>query len=300
MSAPPTSHTTPLFEEGMLHIPRPLNAFMIYRRDQIVRLRQARSPLINTPARDLSKLVGAAWKAEPEEVQERYRQLSDQAAMDHKLRYPDYKYRPGSKPKSNRRTSTRKAMPVAHDMEVEDDEDCSSSTSATPPPATPAIGISPRRGTMLLPDGQLSLSPSPPQVLELQPKMPLFSLPTDRNAAYEAAFNTGFQYARMIASFGIPLEDIENPYEALFVTPPTIDLAEKDNAVMQVQVSVQVEKAVAAFGALQADIVEQYDEMMATVPELEAPQRPVSSASSRDLQRSTGNDEDSDCFSYMI
>ena len=94
------------------HIPRPPNAFMIYRKQKHAeikaRLEQVHAQnggegyVSNT---EVSRLLGARWRAEPEEIRQRYFQLAKQAELEHRAKYPDYKYQP-----KRRKTSKKSSV----------------------------------------------------------------------------------------------------------------------------------------------------------------------------------------------
>lgn len=106
-------------------IPRPLNAFMLYRLDWLKSSKaKAKSKGRSETQGAISRKVSQAWKAEPEAVRDHYKLLAQQAALEHKRRYPTYKYKPGppkhkngvkvAPPAQNKRGRPRKVkMPQA-------------------------------------------------------------------------------------------------------------------------------------------------------------------------------------------
>ncbi|KAK9240354.1 hypothetical protein V1525DRAFT_227625 [Lipomyces kononenkoae] len=84
-------------------VPRPRNAFIIYRgakHDEVMR----RGDISNTSA---SRIIAKMWKDEPLPVREYYRRLAVEESLNHKLQHPEYKYsprRPGEKQRRSRRT----------------------------------------------------------------------------------------------------------------------------------------------------------------------------------------------------
>ncbi|KAI0794362.1 hypothetical protein C8Q74DRAFT_572023 [Fomes fomentarius] len=77
-------------------IPRPLNAFMLYRLDWLKSSKaKAKSQGRGETQGAISRKVSQAWKAAPEAVRDHYKLLAQQAALEHKRRYPTYKYKPG-------------------------------------------------------------------------------------------------------------------------------------------------------------------------------------------------------------
>ncbi|KAK3838383.1 MAG: putative HMG box protein, partial [Linnemannia elongata] len=67
--------------------PRPSNSFMIYRKE-----RATQYPGLVAPA--LSAMIAHDWKHETPDVLEYYAQLAEEAKVEHKRRYPDYKFTP--------------------------------------------------------------------------------------------------------------------------------------------------------------------------------------------------------------
>ncbi|KAH9827404.1 SRY (sex determining region Y)-box [Teratosphaeria destructans] len=81
-------------------IPRPRNAFIIYRTAnsrKIARDLRARGKNGGVLNQKVSQYAGEQWRAEPEEVKERYRGYARQEAEQHRRDYPDYVFRPRRK-----------------------------------------------------------------------------------------------------------------------------------------------------------------------------------------------------------
>ena len=74
------------------HIPRPRNAFIIFRADRSKEY-QGRT------AGDISQLVAAEWKSLAADVRARYERHADEEKQRHKVLYPHYRFRPKQKPK---------------------------------------------------------------------------------------------------------------------------------------------------------------------------------------------------------
>ncbi|EJF58205.1 high mobility group box domain-containing protein, partial [Dichomitus squalens] len=76
-------------------IPRPPNAWILYRTDLLNQWKANRSPH-EPPSRqsDISRLVSARWKAEDSAIKLEYEKRAAIAKAEHKKRYPDYKYTP--------------------------------------------------------------------------------------------------------------------------------------------------------------------------------------------------------------
>lgn len=94
------------------YIPRPKNAFIIFRtmyskwNSLLPRAQDPDQPhtqLAITDHRALSKAAGDAWRRMTEEEKAPYKELADADKAQHKLNYPDYKYSPGERAPPYRR-----------------------------------------------------------------------------------------------------------------------------------------------------------------------------------------------------
>ncbi|ROW07149.1 hypothetical protein VPNG_07390 [Cytospora leucostoma] len=75
-------------------IPRPPNSWILYRKDKSKELRQA-NPAMSTG--EISTEASRQWKVEKPGIKDYYQALADEAARLHKIKYPDYRYKPGRK-----------------------------------------------------------------------------------------------------------------------------------------------------------------------------------------------------------
>ncbi|KAJ7513048.1 hypothetical protein B0H11DRAFT_16728 [Mycena galericulata] len=74
------------------YVPRPPNAFMLFRADFV---RQKHVPgSIETNHGSLSKIIGNCWRALPLPEKHIWETKAKHAKAEHKLKYPDYKFRP--------------------------------------------------------------------------------------------------------------------------------------------------------------------------------------------------------------
>ncbi|KAK0475807.1 high mobility group box domain-containing protein, partial [Armillaria novae-zelandiae] len=72
------------------HIPRPSNAYFIFRSEYVAIHKKSLSKTQQTA----SKLAGAAWHELPKESQDYYRELAKQRKEEHARAHPGYKYQP--------------------------------------------------------------------------------------------------------------------------------------------------------------------------------------------------------------
>ncbi|KZT40735.1 HMG-box, partial [Sistotremastrum suecicum HHB10207 ss-3] len=83
------------------HIPRPPNAFILFRanfiRDRRVNV-PSTGPLSNVSPTTLSTIVGMTWRSLPEAEREVWVEKARIAREEHKLQYPSYRYQPAPTP----------------------------------------------------------------------------------------------------------------------------------------------------------------------------------------------------------
>ncbi|SPO24628.1 related to HMG-box protein Hmg3 [Ustilago trichophora] len=102
----------PVLPKVLRKIPRPPNAFILYRSDKMRELKK------NKPHSDmgtgldkldyqrkLSSTIGELWRNESEEVKAIFYEKAKQAAREHQERYPEYRFKPASKKASARATN---------------------------------------------------------------------------------------------------------------------------------------------------------------------------------------------------
>lgn len=78
------------------HIPRPRNAFILFR-SHAVTARLIPVELSITDHRSVSRIVGEIWKGLPEDERQGWDMLAEEEKRAHREKYPDYKYTPKSK-----------------------------------------------------------------------------------------------------------------------------------------------------------------------------------------------------------
>jgi len=96
------------------HVKRPPNSFILWSSDQryirnIINKNKSTSKLNNAI---LSKLLGDEWVNVSEEIKLKYKLKADERKLEHKIKFPDYKYRPKhrliTKPNSKRYSKIKK------------------------------------------------------------------------------------------------------------------------------------------------------------------------------------------------
>ncbi|RAH64040.1 HMG-box domain-containing protein [Aspergillus aculeatinus CBS 121060] len=85
-------------------IPRPPNAFILYRQNHHPKVKESNPALTNN---EISILLGKQWKAEPEEVKAEWRKLAEETKRKHAEEHPDYQYTPRKPSEKKRRGSSR-------------------------------------------------------------------------------------------------------------------------------------------------------------------------------------------------
>lgn len=111
---PPTTtrrRVPPGKRRSLGYIPRPPNAFMLFRADFV---RQKHVPgSIETNHGSLSKIIGNCWRALPLEEKRVWEIKAKHAKAEHKARYPEYRFRPVHN--KNKEKKKEKATPTAED-----------------------------------------------------------------------------------------------------------------------------------------------------------------------------------------
>nr|ANW09609.1 MATA_HMG-box [Stenocarpella maydis] len=75
-------------------IPRPPNAWIIFRSEKAKKVREENPTMTNG---EVSKEVSRLWHASSQEVQDFYRSMAEEAKKQHQLKYPNYRYKPTRK-----------------------------------------------------------------------------------------------------------------------------------------------------------------------------------------------------------
>ncbi|KAE8403848.1 mating type protein MAT1-2-1 [Aspergillus pseudonomiae] len=87
-----------------IKVPRPPNAFILYRQHHHPRIKEAYPDFTNN---EISIILGKQWKAESEEVKMQFRNMAEELKKKHAEDHPDYHYTPRKPSEKKRRASSR-------------------------------------------------------------------------------------------------------------------------------------------------------------------------------------------------
>jgi hypothetical protein len=85
--------------KGVLVPARPLNAFMLYRKTYSKHVQPLNG---NKDNQRVSRMTGASWLAEDEEVRDRFHGYAHIEQEYHREAFPDYKFSPKPRPRANK------------------------------------------------------------------------------------------------------------------------------------------------------------------------------------------------------
>ncbi|KAK0990279.1 hypothetical protein LTR91_008942 [Friedmanniomyces endolithicus] len=95
---------------GSDKVPRPPNAFIIYRKDWHSTI-LAQNPGVHNNS--ISVIIGDKWKGESDEVREIYKRKAEDVKRQHELNHPDYQYQPRKPSEKKRRMTKTKLAKLA-------------------------------------------------------------------------------------------------------------------------------------------------------------------------------------------
>ncbi|KAK0440275.1 hypothetical protein EV421DRAFT_1737347 [Armillaria borealis] len=90
VSSYPSSPSSPSTQSDEPHIPRPSNAYIIFRSEFVALHKES----LSKTQQKASKLAGAAWRQLPKEIKDHYKGLAKERKEEHARAYPGYKYKP--------------------------------------------------------------------------------------------------------------------------------------------------------------------------------------------------------------
>ncbi|PYH89060.1 mating-type HMG-box protein MAT1-2 [Aspergillus ellipticus CBS 707.79] len=127
-SAPVKKNESAAIASKTAKVPRPPNAFILYRQRHHPKLKEAHPNLSNN---EISIILGKQWKAESEDVRVEFKGLADDLKKKHAEAHPDYQYTPRKPSEKKRRASSRQQAKPS--VEMKSPEPTSVSTEATSP-----------------------------------------------------------------------------------------------------------------------------------------------------------------------
>ncbi|KAG6061491.1 hypothetical protein E4U17_001287 [Claviceps sp. LM77 group G4] len=84
-------------------IPRPPNAYILYRKERHNAVKEANPGISNN---EISQVLGKSWNLETRELRQRYKEMSENIKIAFHEKYPNYTYRP-RKPSEKKRRAKR-------------------------------------------------------------------------------------------------------------------------------------------------------------------------------------------------
>jgi hypothetical protein len=88
--------------------PRPLNAWILYRKAKLAELLKEEPELKRQPQAELSKRISRLWKEESDEIRTRYEYEANVHKTQHQEQYPDYQFRPQKRAEKERMREERR------------------------------------------------------------------------------------------------------------------------------------------------------------------------------------------------
>ncbi|KAM0458040.1 hypothetical protein ACHAO4_002761 [Trichoderma viride] len=96
-----TTVCQPLAPSKPAKIPRPPNAYILYRKDRHNIVKAANPGITNN---EISQILGRAWNKESREVRQKYKEMSEAIKVALLEKHPDYQYKPRKSSEKRRRT----------------------------------------------------------------------------------------------------------------------------------------------------------------------------------------------------
>ncbi|KAI9928002.1 hypothetical protein ASPWEDRAFT_184745 [Aspergillus wentii DTO 134E9] len=127
------SHGKPARPTKSEKVPRPPNAFILYRQHHHPLIKAAYPDLQNN---NISIMLGKQWKAESDEVKTYYKALANEEKRKHAEIHPDYQYAPRKPSEKKRRASSRQHVKSTQPPMLPDSP---ASTTAPSNVSTPAM-----------------------------------------------------------------------------------------------------------------------------------------------------------------
>lgn len=198
--------------------PRPPNAWILYRRDQLRRL-----PRGQMTQADVSQLISKIWREAPEHVHAEYERMAEEEKAEHKRLFPDYRYRPMKKEDKERMKEAKKKSKELERQEknprrrTQKTANVSSPSPASAPQITPSLVDPHLRYGPAGPTPPLSVASSPSDASS-SPVPPGINIP---NLASVSTFSVAPDLSSMPAAITpVQLSYPLNPEQSLAMPQP--------------------------------------------------------------------------------
>ncbi|KKZ64523.1 hypothetical protein EMCG_01402 [[Emmonsia] crescens] len=130
-SASPSPKANKVAQGKPEKIPRPPNAFILYRQHHHPLVKASHPDFHNN---EISVLLGKRWKAEPAETKAHFKSLADEIKVQHAKDHPDYQYAPRKPSEKKRRSTSRRDThhSVLNDTQIANSAQLGAGKVATP------------------------------------------------------------------------------------------------------------------------------------------------------------------------
>ncbi|KAI0651422.1 hypothetical protein C8Q79DRAFT_34095 [Trametes meyenii] len=91
------------------HIPRPRNAFMIFRSEHCTNVKESR---VEHDHRMISKILGEVWRKLDDDKKDHYKQLAAKEKREHAIRYPNYRFSPQQRAEKAKKRKVKRNGPA--------------------------------------------------------------------------------------------------------------------------------------------------------------------------------------------